>query len=79
MWIAANRPPALARGVQISAVMLRPTAFARTMIDSATIRPFFAALLEMKRARVHMTRRVAAASAPLEVEAPVVLATPRAA
>lgn len=61
--------------MQTSTVMLRPTAFVRTMIDSATVRPFFTALLEMKRAR-RATRPVETAST---IVAEVVLPTSRAA
>lgn len=65
--------------MQTGTVMPRPTAFIRTMVDSATVRPFWSALLDMKHARVRVARQTPAVT-PLatEVEAPQLVA-PRAA
>jgi hypothetical protein len=71
----------VARGVQTGTVMLRPTAFIRTMVDSATVRPFWSALLDMKQARVRIARQTPVAAPTTSFEAPfeVEVVTPRAA
>ena len=62
-------------------VMLRnrPDAFIHSMVNAATVRPFWTTLMEMKQARLRIARLV---SAPLPVPAPretPVIATPQAA
>ena len=61
----------MARRVQTGTGMLRPTAFIRTMVDSATTRPFWTALLDMKHDRMYFARLAAqqptVAPAPVEV------------
>ena len=55
----ANPATDLERGVQTTAGMtLRPRsdAFVRSLVDAATVRPFWTALLEMKRARIDHAR-----------------------
>ena len=61
--------------------MLRPTTFIRTMVDSVTVRPFWAALLDMKQDRTRFAHLAAqpSAVAPAPVEVFPRQATPRAA
>lgn len=54
----------MARAVQTSIGMLRPTAFIRTMVDSATVRPFWTALLDMKHDRTRFAGLAAQVPAP---------------
>ncbi len=48
----------------------RPNAFVRSMVDAATVRPFWTALMEMKQARVRMTRLAMTTTAPAPVQLP---------
>ena len=57
----------LERGMQTTADMpLRPrsNAFVRSLVDAATVRPFWTALLEMKRARLDHARLASTTSTP---------------
>lgn len=61
----------LERGVQTTAGMpLRPRSnvFVRSLVDAATVRPFWTALLEMKRARLDHARLASPTSTPTSAQ-----------
>ena len=64
--------------MQTTTVMLRdrPDAFIHAMVTAATVGPFWTTLMEMKQARLRVTRLV---SAPAPARETPVIITPRAA
>jgi hypothetical protein len=73
-------PTMLARAMQTGGGMQlrsRPDAFIRSMVDAATVRPFWVALRDLKRARVHTARQ--ASGGPESIPTPPLTAISKAA